>query len=139
MNSELTARYDALYEKLVPISGKCATVEGEVLRAASRLGYRWYNDGDKFFEDYGCETAGAAATYLRNSQVPELKKLIDSISKKFIPRNKEGDKKYGAFIDKVMAAVVEWVESKDGKYSNNDKDYLATRSLWVWRREEDYD
>lgn len=44
----LQKEYDALYEKLVPAQGAAETIEGEVLRAASKIVYRHYNDGDEF-------------------------------------------------------------------------------------------
>lgn len=45
---QYTEQYNELYDKLVPSSGKADTVEGEVLRAASKIVYRHYNDGDEF-------------------------------------------------------------------------------------------
>ena len=39
--------YDELWERLVPSRGNAATKAGEVLRAVSRIYYRWYNDGDR--------------------------------------------------------------------------------------------
>jgi hypothetical protein len=44
----LQKEYDALYNELVPSQGKADTIEGEVLRAASKIVYRHYNDGDDF-------------------------------------------------------------------------------------------
>lgn len=44
----LSNEYNELYNKLVPSSGKADTIEGEVLRAASKIYYRHYNDGDSF-------------------------------------------------------------------------------------------
>jgi hypothetical protein len=44
----LQKEYDALYAKLVPSQGAAETIEGEVLRAASKIVYRHYNDGDEF-------------------------------------------------------------------------------------------
>jgi hypothetical protein len=44
----LQKEYDALYEKLVPAQGAADTIQGEVLRAASKIVYRHYNDGDEF-------------------------------------------------------------------------------------------
>ena len=35
-----------LYDKLVPISGNAQTVHGELVRAVSRLGYEYYNNGN---------------------------------------------------------------------------------------------
>jgi hypothetical protein len=47
-NGPLQEEYDALYNELVPSQGKADTIEGEVLRAASKIVYRHYNDGDDF-------------------------------------------------------------------------------------------
>lgn len=40
--------YEKLHDKLVPGMGKADTIEGEVLRAASKIYYRHFNDGDSF-------------------------------------------------------------------------------------------
>ena len=47
-NGELQKEYNELYAKLVPDMGAADTIEGEVLRAASKIVYRHYNDGDEF-------------------------------------------------------------------------------------------
>ena len=44
----LSKEYNELFAKLVPGSGPAKTIEGEVLRAASKIYYRHYNDGDEF-------------------------------------------------------------------------------------------
>ena len=46
----LQKEYDVLYNELVPSQGKADTIEGEVLRASSKIVYRHYNDGDEFNE-----------------------------------------------------------------------------------------
>lgn len=53
-----------LFSALVPPSGKADTVAGEILRALHKVGYRYYNDGDHYFEGYGLETCGSNAVYL---------------------------------------------------------------------------
>ena len=45
--------YDTFFEKYVPAIGKADTLGGEILRAISRLVYRFYNDGDTIVRDYG--------------------------------------------------------------------------------------
>ena len=45
---QLSKEYNELYNKLVPSMGAADTIEGEVLRAASKIVYRHYNDGDEF-------------------------------------------------------------------------------------------
>jgi len=41
----MSAAYERLYAKLVPQCGKCDTVEGELLRASSRIYHDYYNNG----------------------------------------------------------------------------------------------
>jgi hypothetical protein len=69
LSDELEQRNDVLFQKLVPFQGKCETAEGEALRAVNKIVYRYYNDGDKFFRGYGCETAGPAHAYLMDESI----------------------------------------------------------------------
>ena len=59
-------KLNALFEELVPDEGAAETKAGELVRAVSRIGYRFYNDGDKIGVDYGNETCNAAARYIMN-------------------------------------------------------------------------
>lgn len=52
-NGTYQSDYDRLV-KLMPAMGKCETVAGEIIRAACRLGYDFYNNG------MGNNTSGAA-------------------------------------------------------------------------------
>lgn len=54
-----------LFEALVPSEGKADTVAGEIVRAFTRLDYRFYNDGDMLGVGYGRETCNAAGRYLQ--------------------------------------------------------------------------
>lgn len=56
--------FEDWFDILVPRSGKAPTVAGEIVRAVNRLAYRYWNDGDLFYEDYGRETCGSSAAYL---------------------------------------------------------------------------
>jgi hypothetical protein len=42
---ELSAESDRLAKELMPMSGNCQTIEGELYRASSRIGYDYYNNG----------------------------------------------------------------------------------------------
>ena len=69
---------EALSEILVPSSGKCDTLAGEIIRAAQRIQYRDWNDGDRFFSSYGLETCGSSAEFLMDYTTEEIKNhLID--------------------------------------------------------------
>ena len=52
--------YQDVWDQLVPANGPASTLEGELLRAASRLYYDWYNNG------FGNNTSGAANFLAQN-------------------------------------------------------------------------
>lgn len=56
----LSKKAEELYEALVPDSGNCTTLQGELLRASSKIGYDWYNNG------WGCNNWSGAVIFLRN-------------------------------------------------------------------------
>lgn len=55
---------DEIHSELVPDRGESETVAGEVFRAMGRIGYRYYNDGDYFYDGYGLETVAPSMQYL---------------------------------------------------------------------------
>lgn len=57
-------QFEHLFDVLVPDNGKCDTLAGEIIRAINKIEYRWFNDGDRFNEDYGIETCGQPAYFL---------------------------------------------------------------------------
>lgn len=57
---------DVYFNALVPDEGKCASYEGEALRAWSKMAYRKYNDGDSIFEEDG-GSCNAAFNFLTES------------------------------------------------------------------------
>jgi hypothetical protein len=76
LNEQTEARMNELFEKYVPAMGATETKVGEVVRALSRVAYRWFNDGDYFHEGYGAETCGKAATFLIQNTTLEIAKLF---------------------------------------------------------------
>ena len=61
---ENTKRLNALFARLVPVKGKADTVAGEIVRAISRIEYRFFNDGDRLGVGYGNGTCNAPGRYL---------------------------------------------------------------------------
>lgn len=55
---------DIMFDALVPGSGNADNLGGEILRAAERIAYRYYNDGDRAGEGYGRETVNPAVRFL---------------------------------------------------------------------------
>lgn len=72
---EITNKIDALFEELVPASGKADTVAGEIIRAVCRIGYRWFNDGDMVGVGYWKETCNPARDTLRRKPEAGLRGL----------------------------------------------------------------
>lgn len=62
----LSEQLDVYFNALVPEEGKCASYEGEALRAWSKMSYRKYNDGDSIFEEDG-GSCNAAFNFLTES------------------------------------------------------------------------
>jgi len=113
VGKELEDRNEPLYDKLVPGQGDAETIEGEMLRAINRIIYRFYNDGDKYFQGYGTETAGPAHSFLVNANHPlksAMVKLFDEPS---------GDNSYERMLKDVLDMILDYIESRQGKYSKN--------------------
>lgn len=70
--------FEDWFDILVPRSGEAPTVAGEIVRAVNTLAYRYWNDGDKFYEGYGRETCGSSAAYLYEIE-PFYELLTDMI------------------------------------------------------------
>lgn len=63
--NELKGYNSKLWNKLVPMSDNCSTLEGELLRAASKICYDYFNNG------WGCNNWSGAVVFLRKfSKVP---------------------------------------------------------------------
>ena len=97
-------KMDVLFKELVPISGKCDSLAGEIIRAASRIGYRFFNDGDQLGIGYGKETCNAAGRFLikRTNE-----RIADIVSDMFGLYSEE---KYENRLKDLLDAVVEHVE-----------------------------
>lgn len=78
----LSAKNDELFEALVPPLGNCPSVQGEMLRAASKIGYDWFNNG------WGCNNWSGAVLFIQKNYhlfpnkpdqcfVDELMKALD--------------------------------------------------------------
>lgn len=69
---------EILFNALVPGNGQAESVGGELLRAAERIAYRYYNDGDRTGEGYGRETVNPAVRYMKEN-VPTTSPLCSIV------------------------------------------------------------
>ena len=113
LKGDLKKRNEVLWDKLVPSSGPSKFVEGEMLRAMNRLVYRWYNDGDRFWEGYGTETAGPAHSFLVNARHPQ-RSAMNTLFKEFV-----SDAEYERILNDVLDVILDHIESRQGKYTKN--------------------
>jgi hypothetical protein len=136
VGGELEARNKPLFDKLVPGQGTAETLEGEMLRAVNRLVYRYYNDGDKYNEGYGTETAGPAHSFLVNAVHPLRAKMDSIMDEEF-----KSDGEYERMLKVVLGLVLDHIESKEGEYTKNTQgdifDYPS--EFEDMEEEEDYD
>lgn len=96
-------KINALFEELVPPSGKAETVAGEIIRAICRIGYRNFNDGDHLGIGYGRETCNPAGRYLAAKCSPEIARLVQDAWG--IYDDTMYDKKLAALEEAVLAYV----------------------------------
>jgi len=77
-NHPLAAQAEALCTALIPDRDNCDTLQGEFLRASSKISYDWYNNG------WGCNNWSGAVVFLQkfvgtlpNPPAPEVLKKLD--------------------------------------------------------------
>ena len=139
VGGELEKRNEPLYDELVPGQGASDYVEGEMIRAINRIIYRFYNDGDKFWEDYGTETAGPAHAYLTSSdRIPnEIRSKLESIFDEIV--HVPEDEAYTVAVKKALGVVLDYVESKEGNYTEHGEDLFDYDAEYDYEEEdEDY-
>jgi len=129
----LEDRNEPLYDKLVPGMGDAETVEGEMLRAINRIIYRYYNDGDKYFQGYGTETAGPAHSFLVNANHPQ-KSAMNQIFNEPI-----SDSEYEQMIKDALDMILDYIESRQGKYTKNTLGGIFDYEPEFEEDEDDYD
>ena len=115
---------EILFDALVPGSGHADTLGGELLRAAERIAYRYYNDGDMAGEGYGRETVNPAVRYMKFAVRPRTSQLYGIVNDfyRFIDYGcNVNDKKYEIMVmDLLKYTVIHIVENKLWEVPNQD-------------------
>ncbi len=121
-------RLNKLFEELVPASGKADSLAGEMVRATSRIGYRFFNDGDQLGIGYGKETCNPAGRFLIRKAPREIGDLVAGIWGMY---SEDG---YGAVLDILVGKVADYIEA------NPDLRKQPTEDMWSFRdKYEDVD
>ena len=93
---------------IVPGSGKADTKAGEIIRAMMRVIYRYYNDGDKFFEGYGLETAAPSVAYLIDT-IDEVATYVGNMMERLY--DYDSDAKYNDAIETLADICLHHIQA----------------------------
>ena len=98
-------RLNELFEELVPASGKADSMAGELVRAAARIGYRFFNDGDHIGVGYGRETCNPAARFLGKHGSKKVAAYVSALW------GINDEEVYEELLDSLVGAVADYVEN----------------------------
>lgn len=135
---------DSIFHELVPSTGPADTVAGEVIRAIGKVGYRYYNDGDVYYQGYGLETAAPSMQYILDfiSQYGEkedqdkAKKLIEDQMTQY------DDRRYKDHLDsifEIVLTVLGYPENAKLFEEKNTQDCLHSDASWFEENQPLYD
>lgn len=115
-NGKHQEAYTKEWEELVPSSGKAGTLQGEVLRASSRLYYRWFNDGDRISNggapvDSSAENAWGFL-HLAVTRMPASRELAAIRWLAETTAAAAGEEEYEAALEALADAAVEFAATR---------------------------
>ena len=139
-------KLDKLHEKYVPSFGEAKTIYGEILRAYAQLVYRFYNDGDMFFKNYGVDTCGSSLLYLDDTIDGFMdSKLANAIRKwKRDSPIYDDEDQYEKMMIEVGKLLYAFLISENGEHLKDIKNRVNSKSDYYqkamkkWDEEEDY-
>ena len=112
-------RINKLFKELVPETGKADSLAGELVRAMSRIAYRFYNDGAPLGIGY------PAARFLIAKGNAEVSSLTAGLWEIF------SEDAYEKVMDILCGAVADYVEQ------NPDLRNQPTEDMWDFKDEEE--
>ena len=115
-----------LFKELVPASGKADSLAGEIVRAVSRIGYRFFNDGDRVNQGYGKETCNPAARFL-SQKAPEA----IAIRADRMWASRMSDEEYEKALDDLVQATYDIVTA------HPELRQQETGDMWDWYDENE--
>lgn len=139
----LAADYQRLNDELVPAMGNCATMQGEMIRATSKIGYDWYNNG------WGCNNWSGAVVFLRKflpefagkrteAETTEFRKAL-SVAHGYShgERCNIADEKADAVVTTIVAYVVQCVLDNSSPTANTRDMHDFSEPNARWEEEDD--
>ena len=117
----------AVFDALVPDSGPCDNIAGELVRAIMRIRYRDWNDGDLFYEGYGLETCGSSAAYLVDFGPDSVADIIYNIAS-----NGLEEAEYTAKLEEIESKIYDYIKESPelfGKDTPDSRDDYVSDSI----------
>ena len=114
-------RLNKLSDELVPAYGQAENLAGELVRAAERIGYRFFNDGDQIGIGYGKETCNPAARFLAMKTPKEIADLVYGLW------GMESEAGYQAVLDILVGKVADYIEDNPGLRKQPTEDMFSFR------------
>lgn len=140
----IDAFIDSIFHELVPSTGPADTVAGEVIRATGKVGYRYYNDGDVYYQGYGLETAAPSMQYIldfisrygEKDDQDEAKKAVQDQMTQYDDRRYE---KHLDSIFNIVLTVLGYPENAKLFEEKNTQDCLHWDASWFEENQPLYD
>lgn len=117
-NGTFQATYQKLYDALVPDSGSCANLEGELLRASCKLYYDYYNNGM-------CNnTSGPARFIMKKLEAVLTPEVNSAILDIYYECNGGGytSKDLENQLEVLADFIIVYIAGKNGEYQANSED-----------------
>ena len=128
-------RINELFKELVPFEGKADTVAGEIIRAISRIGYRYINDGDRIDIGYGKQTCNPAARYLQSVCDLHIQLSIAIMWSEY------NDAEYEELLEELKQDVLDFIEKlpelKTTPNETDMTDFTRPEDEDTWEDEEE--
>ena len=129
-------RLNRFFEELVPLSGKAETRAGELVRAAVRIDYRFFNDGDQIGKGYGNETCNAAARFLMKHADETTAAIVKALWEV------SSDQAYETLLDIMIQLVCDYIDNHPELRTMETEDmfdYSKPEDRIYYEDEDDYD
>lgn len=115
-----------LFNELVPASGKAESLAGEIVRAVSRIGYRFFNDGDRVNQGYGKETCNPAARFLSQKAPEAIAIRVDCLW-----ASRMNDEEYEKALDELVQTTYDVITA------HSELRQQETGDMWDWYDENE--
>jgi hypothetical protein len=130
LTAENKSYYEDKYERFVPFSGKANTVGGEIVRAISRICYRFYNDGDTVYRYYGSSlNYSYACDAFLEGKVPGYETL----------RNRYTDEDFEEALAKNFNHIISWLMENEWVFTRENTQDCLDNAPKAEYPEEEYD